>query len=87
MIPELKSLINNILDDLESEKDEHARKDLVSDLRLLINGDTNLTINVLKEMIKKTRDQRNLLSNEVDRITKNVAVPSSQFVHEIINGC
>jgi len=69
------------------EKGEHARKDLVSDLRLLINGDTNLTINVLKEMIKKTRDQRNLLSNEVDRITKNVAVPSSQFVHEIINGC
>jgi hypothetical protein len=88
MIPEMKLLINSVLDDLESEKNESVRKDQIADLRLLIEGDPVLIISVLKEKLKKTREERNFLFKEVSRLKKTAGdVSPVLFVHEIINGC
>ena len=94
MVPELKSLFHSILDDLTSETNPEIRNELISDLRLIIDGDDLIILSLLKDRIKKLTKERDSLLIENRRlkaasakiISSPIVLPE-KFHFDNINGC
>lgn len=94
MIPELKSLFHSILDDLSLETDTELRNELISDLRLIIDGDEFIILTLLKDRLKKLTKERDVLLIENRRlkaaavkiISSPIVLPE-EFHFDVTNGC